>query len=129
MKEPARNILMLLAFTMAFSIVGYERAHANADSSPQTVLLTPGTVLLGGGVAGVLLIGMTHAGEAAADFAQGLAVVAAATAILVNGGPVWNLIGGLYGNSKSTTPTPSNLATGSTAPTSNTVFTTPTIGG
>ena len=118
--QASRNIMMLLAFTMAFSVVGYERAnmlHGQNPSNPAPVGPNPATILLGGTVGGILLIGVSHAGDAGAQFAQGLAIVAAATAILVNGGPVWSLISSLYGTSKPTTPTPTITATTPTIPT------------
>ena len=116
------NIVMLMAFTVIFAVIG-EEIKANQTQSPNKpnpgAFSGPVKVFLGGAVAGTLLIAIAHAGDAGAQFATGLAMISAATAILVDGGPVWTYLAKTGGGSApptapsvSTAPTPSTTPTG-----------------
>lgn len=119
---PARTITMLMAFTVGFALLGHEIDVANAKStttSPNKVatgVTVGGRILLGGFLAGGLLIGLSHAGAPGAELAEGLALVSMATSVLVYGGPVWSVLGRLVGNSTPTAPTTSNPPAMATTP-------------
>ena len=123
-----QKILAAMAVVAIFATVGeYARtpdltrsqAPGVAGPLPATAAAKPDAfkVLLGAGLAAVVLIGVAELGPAAASFAMGLAVIAALTATLVNGKPVWDLISRLVGSpagsSRTTAPT---AATTPTAP-------------
>lgn len=115
------NIVLLMAFTIIFAVIG-EEIKINKTQNPNTpnpgAFGGPVKIFLGGAVAGTLLIALAHAGDAGSQFAQGLALVSAATAILVDGGPVWNYLNGVVGkNAPPTTPTAPITATPTTTPT------------
>ncbi len=123
MESPQRNIVVALAFTVAFSLVGVEITHAQKGTNP---VGSGSKILLGGAIGGTLLLGLSHVGEVGANFAQGLAIVSAATAILVEGGPVFSLISNMFGASKGAAVTPGSIPTGSVGSTSATSTTSPT---
>ena len=127
---PARTITMLMAFTVGFALLGHEIDVANAKTtkaSPNKVatgVTVGGRIILGGFLAGGVLIGLSHAGAPGAELAEGLALVSMATAVLVFGGPVWSVLGRVVGTSAPTTPTVPNAPASATAPAGQTTPTT-----
>lgn len=111
---------MLMAFTVGFALLGHEIKSANTtpEQSKATTgndpITTGGRILIGGFLAGGVLIAVSHAGDAGAQFATGLALVSAVTATLVYGGPVWSLLSKVTGSSTPTTPTSTSPATSPT---------------
>jgi hypothetical protein len=77
-------------------------------------VVRPITIMIGGGVATIILLVISHAGEPGAELATGLAVVTMVSSVLVFGKPVWDLIG--------------SLTSGGTTPTASTTASTPTKG-
>lgn len=106
-----QNIFALMAATVVFSLLGNEVEASKNKTNP---VGSSGRILLGGAIAGTILIGISNMGDPGAELGQGLAIVAAATSVLVYGGPVWTLLGGLFG---STAPTSSTISTVPTTPT------------
>jgi hypothetical protein len=106
-----RTILSLMAVTVAFSLVGDAvSSTVKLGQSGYGALLVPAeatdrsfTIILGGTLAAGVLTLIAHAGEAGQKIAVGLALVAAITATLVNGKPVWDAANNAFG-SKPTTP-------------------------
>lgn len=119
---PARMILGLMVFTMAFSLVGGELEKGQG----KTPAVSPFTILFGGTVATSLLTLLTHAGEAGEKFGVGLATVAFTGSALVYGKPVWDKLNSVYG-SKPTTPIgASTPTTPTTSPSATTAALAPT---
>lgn len=115
------NIVLLMAFTIVFAVIG-EEIKANKTQNPNTPAIGafsgPVKVFMGGAVAGTLLIAIAHAGEVGQQFAIGLAMVSAATAVLVDGGPVWQYLSRTVGSSAPpSTPTTPTAPAPSTVPT------------
>jgi hypothetical protein len=118
----SRRIVTLMGFAVIFSVIGAEIKAANpAKNSPQpsgsssasSFLSAPAKIILGGTIAAALLSFLAEAGQAGEEYAVGLAAVAAGTAMLVNGAPVWQALNTVF-NSK---PTGSTGTTGTTSPT------------
>ena len=114
MKPSSRNIVAMVAFATIFSVVGEERASALAQSNQPAppVTLTPARTILGGALAGTLLLALAMTGDVGEQFAQGLAIITAASAVIFFGATVFDLILSLEGHTLTGTPT----ATGAVAP-------------
>ena len=124
-----RTIFGLLAFATLFSVVGNEIAAVQkAKSVPQAVnsfVTEGGRIIVGGTLATAFLLLVSHAGRGGETFAVGLALVTAASSMLVFGAPVWRELNTAFGTSGTTpaglTPTvapttgaPSTTRTGAT---------------
>lgn len=135
-------VVGLMGTTIVFSVIGAElKAFAGGPGNTLTGLHngqpgTPGTgagagatgavkIIIGGTVATVLLVGLTHAGAPGRQFAVGLALVSMVTATLVYGGPVWLALNRMFnvtptmgtGNTAGTTPTTPGTNTAQSAAT------------
>lgn len=132
-------VVGLMGTTVVFSVIGAElKAFTASPGNTLTGLHngqpgTPGTgagsgavkIIIGGTVATVLLVGLTHAGSAGRQFAVGLALVSMVTATLVYGGPVWLALNRMFnttpstatGNTAGTTPTTPGTNTAQSAAT------------
>ena len=133
-------VVGLMGTTVVFSVIGAELKAFTA--SPGTTLVglhngqpgTPGTgassgavkIIIGGTVATVLLVGLTHAGSAGRQFAVGLALVSMVTATLVYGGPVWLALNRMF-NTTPSTATGNTAGTTPTRPGTNTVQSATTV--
>lgn len=125
----SRRIVTLMGFAVIFSVIGAEIKAVGKANQPPTastsgaagVLSAPAKVILGGTIAAALLSFLAEAGGSAEDYAVGLAAVAAGTAMLVNGGPVWTALNNTFGS----TPTGSTPTSATTKPTGQTG---PTVG-
>lgn len=139
----------LMAFTVAFSLVGNEvrtlekigptAGVATAISPPAGaaivgagIVTTGGRIIIGGFAATSFLVLLAEAGDTGRKTAVGIAAIAALSSMLVFGGPVWQLMSNLFG-SKPTTPlgnttanSPPTGSTGNTNPASTTSTTTTT---
>ncbi len=133
----------LMAFTVAFSLVGNEvrtlekigptpGAAPTAPANVVGVVTTGGRIIIGGFAATSFLVLLAEAGDTGRKTAVGIAAIAALSSMLVFGGPVWQLMSNLFG-SKPTTPlcnttanNPPTGSTGSTNPASTTSTTTTT---
>lgn len=116
-----RLIVALIGTATGFALIGHEIQQVSgappAQGNVQTankVLSTGGRIILGGFAAAALLALLSHAGEAGRQFSVGLAVITAATSMLVYGGPVWSALGRAVGNAPGAQPT---TPTRSTTPT------------
>lgn len=116
----SRTIFGLMAAAMLFSIIGAEITLSNPPKGQGVnvgkALSSPFLILLGGTAATAILVLVAEAGEVGRKFGVGMAGLAATTAILVNGGPVWTALNNLLG-SKPTVPsglTSPTVATGAT---------------
>jgi hypothetical protein len=107
--EGARTVVGLMTLAVVFSLVG----NTIHKVQKGTVPISDFNILLGGGVATTLLVFLTHAGDAGRQGATGLALVVAASSVLVYGGPVWAALSAQLGTHP-TTPTPT---TGASTPT------------
>jgi hypothetical protein len=120
--DRSRTIVGLMAFAVVFSLIGNELKHNGQTSNPNPAssngLSEGGTIVLGGTVATVLLILLSHAGSAGSQFAVGLAGVTLATSALVYGGPVWSSLGKLTGSTSTSIPTVPSAASSPSAPAS-----------
>jgi hypothetical protein len=118
-----------MAAAVLFSIIGAEiRAVQNTSSpgdsttalhNPSTpngsgsgpaLLYEPPVIFLAGTVATAMLVLLTETGSTGETLGVGLAGLSMATAVLVNGGPVWRALSNAVG-SKPTSPTSSTTAT------------------
>jgi hypothetical protein len=101
-----QKILVAMAVTAIFATVGeYSRPAAHQTGpAAKTSAPDPFRILLGAGLATIILIGVAELGEGPSEFAWGLAVIAALTATLVYGKPTWDLISSLVGSSGKTAP-------------------------
>lgn len=117
----ARTVAGLMAIAVAFSLLGNEIKVANGASKDKlsSGLSKGATIIVGGFIAGGLLIGVSGAGEAGRKFSVGLATVVAVTSLLVYGKPVWDGISNVVGGTP-TTPTGATAATANTTPTHGT---------
>jgi hypothetical protein len=118
----ARTVAGLMGFVVLFALIGNEVqiAQGNKPQKLSSGLDKGATIMIGGTIATGLLIATSGAGDAGRKFSVGLATVAAVTAALVYGAPVWQAISGIVGG-KATTPTGS---TGASTPTQGTAMTT-----
>lgn len=114
----ARTVAGLMATAVLFSLIGNEIQVAKGASNDKlsSGLSKAATIIVGGFIAGGLLIGVSGAGEAGRRFSVGLATVVAVTSLLVYGKPVWDGINTIV----SGTPTKPTGATGATTPTQGT---------
>lgn len=115
---PARMILGLMVFTMAFSLIGGEIEKGAGGNKKATV--SPFAIIFGGTVATSLLTLLAHAGEPGEKLAVGLAAVAFTGSALVYGKPVWDRLNAQFG----TSPTTPIAASTPTAPTTSPTATT-----
>jgi hypothetical protein len=106
--ESQRIIVGTMAFGVVFALVSSELGRARAGKTGPAPTgkqpATPVTILVGGGVATILLLVISHAGDPGSELAEGLALVTALTIVLVNGKPVWDFANNLFGSTP-TTPT------------------------
>jgi hypothetical protein len=100
-----RTIAALVTFASAFALVGVE-----VKSSKGVHHANPATVIIGGGVAAVILTLISHAGETGKSMAMGLAIVTFASSFLINGGPVTSAITNLTGGGNRATVSAANSA-------------------
>ncbi len=108
-------------FAVAFSLVGNEIKISQGTSKSSTNGVSEGgKILIGGVAATVVLTMLSHAGEAGAEFATGLALITTVTSVLVFGGPVWLSLSKAVGT-KSLTPTTPTAATKPTTGTATAV--------
>jgi len=142
--QAARTIVGTMAATTVFALIsteisGVAAATASLTSNkPSAAPATNGVrIILGGGVATILLLLIAEVGgDAGAELAQGLAVVALVTVTLVKGKPVWDWANKAFGGTAATPTTPTGttpitlpdagLQSARTAPTSTTRVTAPT---
>lgn len=117
----ARTVAGLMGFVVLFALIGNEVqiAQGNKPNKLSNGLDKGATIMIGGTIAAGLLIATSGAGEAGRKFSVGLATVAAVTAALVYGAPVWTVVNGIVGG-KATTPTSGTSATAPTAGTATT---------
>jgi hypothetical protein len=121
-KSAKRTIAGLMIFAGVFSLVGNEikRAQNPATGVPGLVS-EPARIFLGTTIGGTLLLILADAGKPGKELATGLAVITFASAALIYGAPVWDLLGNLFAGKQGPTSTgssPSTKATGTTgAPT------------
>jgi hypothetical protein len=87
-----RTIAALVTFASAFALVGVE-----VKASKGVHHANPATVIIGGGVAAVILTLISHAGDAGRSMAMGLAIVTFASSLVINGGPVASAVTNLTG--------------------------------
>lgn len=109
----ARTVAGLMGMAMIFSVIGAEIRAANPTTGGVQVgkaFSEPFVIIGGGTIATVMLTLISDAGETGRKFAVGLAGLAAITALLVNGGPVWKAIDSFVGG-KATVPTGATAAT------------------
>lgn len=116
--ETQRSIVGTMAATVVFALFASELGNASGEAK----VTHPVTILFGGGVATGLLLLMSEAGDAGAELAQGLAVVALVATMLTTGQPVWRWVTTVVG------PHPAAAPTGSTAGTSTGGQPTPVAG-
>ena len=108
----SRTIVGLMGTTVVFSLIGNEVSHAegvstgNATSIIAGGVTEGGKIILGGFAATAALVLISNAGDAGNAFAVGLATVAALTAALVYGGPVWRALSAILGSTPSKASTP-----------------------
>ena len=141
----------LMAFTVAFSLVGNEvrtlekigpAAGVAAIAVPPVgaaivgagIITTGGRIIIGGFAATSFLVLLAEAGDTGRKTAVGIATIAALSSMLIFGAPVWQLMSKIFG-SKPTTPLGTTTAnapptgnTGSTGNTGTTTTTTTTTG-
>jgi hypothetical protein len=103
----ARQIVGAMTVTMLFAVINQ---YVDPKKTPD-----PFKIFLGGFAATAILVGMTEAGEGAAELGVGLAYLTVMAATLVYGGPVWKVLSTKLGVK--------------TAPTKPTAPTTPTPNG
>ena len=110
----SRKIVGLMSFSVIFTVVGISiRRNSDASYEPR---FSDARVILGGTIGAALLSFLAETGPAGQQLGVGLAGITCATAVLVNGGPVWAGINGLFG-SKPTGSTGQTAPTGGTHPT------------
>lgn len=108
-----RTIAALVTFASAFALVGVE-----VKASKGVHHANPATVIIGGGVAAVILTLISHAGEAGKSMAMGLAIVTFASSLVINGGPVAAAVTNLTGGgSRGTRPAANSTPSQPTNPT------------
>jgi hypothetical protein len=118
--EGGRLVVGLMVTSAGFAIGTNAVRHAQGAAVP----VGDARILLGGSVATVALVMLTHGGDAARSFAVGLALVTAVTSMLVFGGPVWETLGKYIGSTKPSPPTGSTSPSTPSTPTSGTSATT-----
>lgn len=122
--EDTRTITALLAFTVAFALVGNEVKSGGKPGNPAAGspdhISTAGRIIIGGTIGATLLILLSHAGEPGRKFSLGLATVTFVTTALVYGGPVWTLLANIVKNNPGGTPTGLTKSTTPTTPTQGT---------
>lgn len=117
----ARTVAGLMGVAMIFSVIGAEVKALNPPKGGVQLpkaFSEPFVILAGGTIATVFLVLISDLGDTGRQFAVGLAGLAAVTAVLVNGAPVWTAILNLT-SSKPTAPTAvtaTTSPTGATAP-------------
>ena len=112
--QTARTVVGLMAFTTVFALISTEiEGFADPKKASGGV-----RILIGGGVATILLLVIAEAGDAGAQLAEGLAVVTTVAAVLVKGGPVWNWANKAFGSKPTggTTGTPTVNMQNATVP-------------
>lgn len=123
MQEDTRTIVALMVTAVAFSLVGHEvtaisgAAKGQQQPGGKDPLTTGGRIIVGGAIGTTLLVLLSHAGEGGKDFAFALTIVTFATAVLVNGGPVWTALSNALSATPGGTPTGSTPSTTPTTPT------------
>lgn len=114
----SRTVVGLMFFAVTFSLIGNEIKITNGATGPSAAPVTEGAkIILGGIIATALLTLLTHAGESGRELGVGLALVTAASSVLVFGGPVWQSANKLFGSTP-TTPLGGTAASKPTNPTS-----------
>lgn len=88
MNNDRRQIIGLMAFAVAFALIG----HTTKAGAGQAKAGADVKILLGGGLGAVLLLLLAEAGESGAQFAKGLAVLTLVSSVLINGTPVFNAV-------------------------------------
>lgn len=101
--QPQRVIVGTMAFAVVFTLLGLELKAAKGGAAKGKV--TPVTVIIGGGVATIVLLVVSHAGDPGAELAEGLAVVTVVASVLGSGGPVWEWVSKLVGAHPAAAPT------------------------
>lgn len=99
--QTARTVVGLMAFTTFFALVSTEIEAVGGHKTGTNGV----RIILGGGVATVVLLLVNEAGDAGAQLAEGLAVVALVGTVLVRGKPVWDWLGKVVGPGNETAPT------------------------
>jgi len=100
-----RTIAALVTFASAFALVGVE-----VKASKGVTHANPATVIIGGGVAAVILTLISHAGEAGKSMAMGLAIVTFTSSLVINGGPVASAVTSLTGGGSRPSTSAANSA-------------------
>lgn len=115
------NIVLALGGGTVISLVGWELEKSQGGKQSA---IGGAQIIFGGTVAGVLLLAISNAGQAGAEFAQGLALVTGISSALVFGGPVWSALAGAFPSKNG----PGGIALAN-KPTTSTTSTTSTTGG
>ena len=110
--QSARTIVGLMAFTTVFALVATE-IDALTGQKPATNGVR---IIIGGGVATIILLMLGEAGDAGAQLAEGLALVTTVAAVLVKGKPVWDFSSKLFGTQPTQPTGSSGTGTGVTLP-------------
>lgn len=107
-----RLIVALVGAATGFALISHEIQQVSGTSvagAPKPTsthaLSTGGRIILGGFAATALLALLSHAGDPGRQLAVGLAVITAATSLLVYGGPVWKALANVVGNQPGAQPT------------------------
>lgn len=104
--SPARTVVGTMAFAVLFALLSTEierltgTAPVTAKANPEPAI----RVMIGGGVATIILVMVSTAGDAGAELAEGLALITLVTVVLVKGAPLWTALANLTGG-KSSIPT------------------------
>ena len=100
-----RQIVALMSFAVLFSLIGHT---IKVKNQPNTGAGADVKIILGGGLATVLLALLAEAGDPGDKLAKGLAVIALVSSILINGASVF---GGVNKLTSKTTPVPTLTST------------------
>ena len=115
--QGSRAVVGLMFFATSFALIGNE-----IEDKAGSPITSGSKIILGGVTATALLTLVSHGGETGRQFAVGIALVTAATSLLVFGGTpskpggVWKLLA----NQFSSTPTKPTSTTAATKPTTGT---------
>jgi hypothetical protein len=126
-KPGSRTVTGLMVFAIGFALIGNEiNINEKNKGAPSVAPITEGAkIIIGGIIATSFLTLISHAGDTGRELAVGLALVTAATSLLVFGGTpsnpggVWRAIEKVV-SSTPTTPTGSTAATKPTTGTATT---------
>jgi hypothetical protein len=122
-----RTIITLMTFAVLFALAGVEIERLSKAVTSPSVGTVASTVtggpriILGGTVATVALVLLSHAGEPGREFAVGLALITFLSSALIYGAPVWSALSNAIGTRASG---PGTGNTSPTAPTTGTATTT-----